>query len=175
MEDLSSDAQQLPPRVAPKQAACILCHSKKLKCNRGPGQVRCERCLRFRAECIIPDHPLGRQKGVKKFVTVPCDFVDIDKQQANITPVPIVSGRGWTKPFTKLSKQSKNPEQAEMRTTKMSRKSYRTCKTCLTKPKDSLSAAGQMSHHTAQETALFLSSASNRKKPSQRWKIPMTP
>jgi hypothetical protein len=49
-----------------KQAACVLCHGKKLKCNRAPGERKCERCQQTQAECIIPNHPLGRQKGVKK-------------------------------------------------------------------------------------------------------------
>lgn len=68
MEHSQTNTYPPPPqrlRVT-KQAACVLCHSKKLKCNRAPDQVRCERCAQLRAECVIPNHPLGRQKGVKK-------------------------------------------------------------------------------------------------------------
>ncbi|KAL3703027.1 hypothetical protein TMatcc_010214 [Talaromyces marneffei ATCC 18224] len=67
MELLQADTSQSPPQQprVTKQAACVLCHSKKLKCNRAPGQIRCERCTQFRTECVIPNHPLGRQKGVK--------------------------------------------------------------------------------------------------------------
>ncbi|KAH8694273.1 hypothetical protein BGW36DRAFT_463828 [Talaromyces proteolyticus] len=62
MESVQPDHHQLR---APKQAACTVCHGKKLKCKRAPGQARCERCAQHGTECIVPNHPVGRQKGVK--------------------------------------------------------------------------------------------------------------
>src|SRR4051812_6643161 len=49
-----------------KQAACLSCRRSKIRCNRAAGETRCEKCKQSDAECIVPSHHLGRQKGVKK-------------------------------------------------------------------------------------------------------------
>ncbi|CAI7576865.1 unnamed protein product [Penicillium palitans] len=48
-----------------KQAACLNCRRSKIRCNRLAGQSSCEKCKQTSAECIVPNHHLGRQKGVK--------------------------------------------------------------------------------------------------------------
>ncbi|KAJ6094259.1 hypothetical protein N7467_003104 [Penicillium canescens] len=48
-----------------KQAACLSCRRSKIRCNRAAGETRCEKCKQSDADCIVPSHHLGRQKGVK--------------------------------------------------------------------------------------------------------------
>ncbi|CAP74201.1 Pc14g00600 [Penicillium rubens Wisconsin 54-1255] len=48
-----------------KQAACLNCRRSKIRCNRLAGESSCEKCKQTNAECIVPNHHLGRQKGVK--------------------------------------------------------------------------------------------------------------
>ncbi|KGO76700.1 hypothetical protein PITC_090540 [Penicillium italicum] len=48
-----------------KQAACLNCRRSKIRCNRLTGESSCEKCKQTSAECIVPNHHLGRQKGVK--------------------------------------------------------------------------------------------------------------
>ncbi|CAI7609663.1 unnamed protein product [Penicillium glandicola] len=48
-----------------KQAACLNCRRSKIRCNRLVGESSCEKCKQTNAECIVPSHHLGRQKGVK--------------------------------------------------------------------------------------------------------------
>ncbi|OQE46122.1 hypothetical protein PENCOP_c001G04187 [Penicillium coprophilum] len=48
-----------------KQAACLNCRRSKIRCNRLTGESSCEKCKQTNAECIVPNHHLGRQKGVK--------------------------------------------------------------------------------------------------------------
>ncbi|OQD80536.1 hypothetical protein PENANT_c035G06478 [Penicillium antarcticum] len=48
-----------------KQAACLSCRRSKIRCNRTAGETRCDKCKQTDAECIVPSHHLGRQKGVK--------------------------------------------------------------------------------------------------------------
>ncbi|KAF9247861.1 transcriptional regulator family: Fungal Specific TF [Penicillium roqueforti] len=48
-----------------KQAACLNCRRSKIRCNRQAGESSCEKCKQTNAECIVPNHHLGRQKGVK--------------------------------------------------------------------------------------------------------------
>ncbi|OQD67011.1 hypothetical protein PENPOL_c004G00101 [Penicillium polonicum] len=48
-----------------KQAACLNCRRSKIRCNRLAGESSCEKCKQTSAECIVPNHHLGRQKGVK--------------------------------------------------------------------------------------------------------------
>ncbi|KAJ5385372.1 hypothetical protein N7517_003283 [Penicillium concentricum] len=48
-----------------KQAACLNCRRSKIRCNRLAGERSCEKCKQTSAECIVPNHHLGRQKGVK--------------------------------------------------------------------------------------------------------------
>ncbi|CAG8898513.1 unnamed protein product [Penicillium egyptiacum] len=48
-----------------KQAACLNCRRSKIRCNRLAGESSCEKCKQANAECIVPNHHLGRQKGVK--------------------------------------------------------------------------------------------------------------
>ncbi|KAJ5834235.1 hypothetical protein N7447_000261 [Penicillium robsamsonii] len=48
-----------------KQAACLSCRRSKIRCNRLAGERSCEKCRQTNAECIVPNHHLGRQKGVK--------------------------------------------------------------------------------------------------------------
>ncbi|KAJ5110693.1 hypothetical protein N7532_001228 [Penicillium argentinense] len=50
---------------AGKQPACLNCRRSKIRCNRPPGHARCEKCRQLNAECVVPSHHLGRQKGVK--------------------------------------------------------------------------------------------------------------
>ena len=49
-----------------KQAACLTCRRRKIKCRRDDGAPSCERCQLTGVECIIPEFHVGRQKGVKK-------------------------------------------------------------------------------------------------------------
>ncbi|KAJ5594582.1 uncharacterized protein N7459_000790 [Penicillium hispanicum] len=48
-----------------KQPACLNCRRSKIRCNRPAGYARCEKCTQSNADCIVPSHHLGRQKGVK--------------------------------------------------------------------------------------------------------------
>ncbi|KAJ5119532.1 hypothetical protein N7448_010201 [Penicillium atrosanguineum] len=48
-----------------KQPACLNCRRSKIRCNRPAGHARCEKCRQADADCIVPSHHLGRQKGVK--------------------------------------------------------------------------------------------------------------
>ncbi|KAJ5872031.1 uncharacterized protein N7529_004384 [Penicillium soppii] len=48
-----------------KQAACLTCRRSKIRCNRLAGETQCEKCKQSNTECIVPNHHLGRQKGVK--------------------------------------------------------------------------------------------------------------
>ncbi|KAJ5130205.1 uncharacterized protein N7515_006244 [Penicillium bovifimosum] len=48
-----------------KQAACLTCRRSKIRCNRLVGETSCEKCKQISVECIVPNHHLGRQKGVK--------------------------------------------------------------------------------------------------------------
>ncbi|KAJ5550741.1 hypothetical protein N7535_001316 [Penicillium sp. DV-2018c] len=48
-----------------KQAACLTCRRSKIRCNRLAGESSCEKCKQLSVECIVPNHHLGRQKGVK--------------------------------------------------------------------------------------------------------------
>ncbi|KAG0158714.1 hypothetical protein PDIDSM_6233 [Penicillium digitatum] len=48
-----------------KQAACLNCRRSKIRCNRLAGASSCEKCKQTSAECVVPNHHLGRQKGVK--------------------------------------------------------------------------------------------------------------
>jgi hypothetical protein len=49
-----------------KQAACLTCRRSKIRCNRLAGESQCEKCKQSNTQCIVPNHHLGRQKGVKK-------------------------------------------------------------------------------------------------------------
>lgn len=48
-----------------RQAACLNCRKSKVRCSRTPGDASCDRCRQAAAECVIPSHHVGRQKGVK--------------------------------------------------------------------------------------------------------------
>ncbi|KAJ5241866.1 uncharacterized protein N7469_000193 [Penicillium citrinum] len=48
-----------------KQPACLSCRRSKIRCNRPAGYTRCEKCRQSNLECVVPNHHLGRQKGVK--------------------------------------------------------------------------------------------------------------
>ncbi|KAI8932749.1 hypothetical protein NX059_010239 [Plenodomus lindquistii] len=48
-----------------KQAACLNCRKSKIRCRREEGASICERCQHVKAECVIPEFHIGRQKGVK--------------------------------------------------------------------------------------------------------------
>ncbi|KAJ5514907.1 hypothetical protein N7463_004459 [Penicillium fimorum] len=62
MEVESAGSASSPPG---KQAACLNCRRSKIRCNRLAGERSCEKCKLANAECIVPNHHLGRQKGVK--------------------------------------------------------------------------------------------------------------
>ncbi|KAL2816756.1 hypothetical protein BJX63DRAFT_135355 [Aspergillus granulosus] len=48
-----------------RQAACLNCRRSKIRCNRSQGEERCDRCSHSHLECVVPNHHVGRQKGVK--------------------------------------------------------------------------------------------------------------
>ncbi|KAL2836205.1 Zn(II)2Cys6 transcription factor [Aspergillus pseudoustus] len=48
-----------------RQAACLNCRKSKIRCNRTQGEERCDRCSQSHLECVVPNHHVGRQKGVK--------------------------------------------------------------------------------------------------------------
>ncbi|PWY96782.1 Zn(II)2Cys6 transcription factor [Aspergillus sclerotioniger CBS 115572] len=56
----------LDPRASHgRQAACLNCRKSKVRCNRSQGDAYCGRCKQANVECVIPNHHVGRQKGVK--------------------------------------------------------------------------------------------------------------
>ncbi|KAJ5774676.1 hypothetical protein N7457_009572 [Penicillium paradoxum] len=61
--DIESAGSAISPHG--KQAACLNCRRSKIRCNRLAGETTCEKCKQTNAECIVPNHHLGRQKGVK--------------------------------------------------------------------------------------------------------------
>ncbi|CAL5866664.1 uncharacterized protein PFLUO_LOCUS874 [Penicillium psychrofluorescens] len=62
---MEADTARLPQSQQGKQAACLNCRRSKIRCNRRPGEARCEKCRHANVDCIVPSHHLGRQKGVK--------------------------------------------------------------------------------------------------------------
>ncbi|KAL3490903.1 hypothetical protein BJX62DRAFT_225595 [Aspergillus germanicus] len=48
-----------------RQAACLNCRRSKIRCNRSQNEERCDRCSHSHLECVVPNHHVGRQKGVK--------------------------------------------------------------------------------------------------------------
>ncbi|KAL2863116.1 uncharacterized protein BJX67DRAFT_267316 [Aspergillus lucknowensis] len=64
MEDQVPELNRRQPAQS-RQAACLNCRKSKIRCNRSPGEVSCDRCKHSNVDCIIPNHHVGRQKGVK--------------------------------------------------------------------------------------------------------------
>ncbi|PYH44638.1 uncharacterized protein BP01DRAFT_298386 [Aspergillus saccharolyticus JOP 1030-1] len=48
-----------------RQAACLNCRKSKVRCSRTQDVTSCDRCRQADVPCVIPNHHLGRQKGVK--------------------------------------------------------------------------------------------------------------
>ncbi|KAL4923332.1 uncharacterized protein BDV17DRAFT_245929 [Aspergillus undulatus] len=48
-----------------RQAACLNCRKSKIRCDRSQGESACDKCRNADLECVVPNHHVGRQKGVK--------------------------------------------------------------------------------------------------------------
>ncbi|KAL4777936.1 hypothetical protein BJX76DRAFT_188068 [Aspergillus varians] len=48
-----------------RQAACLNCRKSKIRCDRSPSETACDKCRHAGLECVVPNHHVGRQKGVK--------------------------------------------------------------------------------------------------------------
>ncbi|KAJ0415556.1 hypothetical protein BJY00DRAFT_256303 [Aspergillus carlsbadensis] len=64
MEDQTSDLIKRQSTKS-RQAACLNCRKSKIRCNRSENEERCDRCSHSHLECVVPNHHVGRQKGVK--------------------------------------------------------------------------------------------------------------
>ncbi|KAL3461748.1 hypothetical protein BJX64DRAFT_151223 [Aspergillus heterothallicus] len=64
---MGDQASELKSRqsIRSRQAACLNCRKSKIRCNRSQGEERCDRCSHSHLDCVVPDHHVGRQKGVK--------------------------------------------------------------------------------------------------------------
>ncbi|RAL15311.1 uncharacterized protein BO97DRAFT_384299 [Aspergillus homomorphus CBS 101889] len=48
-----------------RQAACLNCRRSKVRCNRSKdGTSPCDRCRQADVECVVPNHHVGRRKGI---------------------------------------------------------------------------------------------------------------
>ncbi|KAJ5692030.1 hypothetical protein N7462_001453 [Penicillium macrosclerotiorum] len=65
MEEAEIGSRSSASPAHAKQPACLNCRRSKIRCNRPTGHTRCEKCRSSNADCIVPSHHLGRQKGVK--------------------------------------------------------------------------------------------------------------
>ncbi|KAL2840826.1 hypothetical protein BJX68DRAFT_183029 [Aspergillus pseudodeflectus] len=64
MEDQTSESNQRQSTKS-RQAACLNCRKSKIRCNRSQNEERCDRCSHSHLQCVVPNHHVGRQKGVK--------------------------------------------------------------------------------------------------------------
>ncbi|KAJ5639890.1 uncharacterized protein N7484_007752 [Penicillium longicatenatum] len=62
---MEAESVRSTPGQHGKQPACLNCRRSKIRCNRPEGHERCDKCRQSDADCIVPSHHLGRQKGVK--------------------------------------------------------------------------------------------------------------
>ncbi|KAL3440734.1 hypothetical protein BJX65DRAFT_25463 [Aspergillus insuetus] len=64
MEDQTSESNKRQSTKS-RQAACLNCRRSKIRCSRSQNEERCDRCSHSHLECVVPNHHVGRQKGVK--------------------------------------------------------------------------------------------------------------
>jgi hypothetical protein len=96
---MEADTARPPQSQQGKQAACLNCRRSKIRCNRLPGEARCEKCRHANVDCIVPSHHLGRQKGVKKYDS------GVFGKEMNADGFT-VNEKGWRRPSTKSSRLS---------------------------------------------------------------------
>jgi hypothetical protein len=70
MGDAQIEPHQSKTSSHARQAACLNCRRSKIRCNRTEGNTACDKCRQASLDCVVPSHHVGRQKGVKKSVSL---------------------------------------------------------------------------------------------------------